>query len=722
MASGDVSTLHYYVKSLGGEQREPNFLRTFRISNPDLNQFDRDLVKNLLELEMCVALRTLPQKELVQWLPHGETEVKFPSVHLNVANPLIQGAFPSASLRQISRSLLLNSADPEVRQWPNTRSKQLASEPRQTVGIVPYVPLAAYATIFNDAVQANADKLGELKPFDSDLRVPFDENFLQGTHLENCQEAISEYLDYPVPLVRPSGSLDSPIAIILSGVEGFRSSTLSQQDDSVPYGIREMGLNARNSLIWPFNLRQSGISRPEEMSTVVATTEAAHFRNYSLSLIAASSARFVLVCGEMGQRYLFDEAEELSSPIKITLRGYDVVLRFQLDGTHIQRAFVVTPDPQKMTLRGDWRIVQKFAQIVRLAAILTKTESINYNFFENNQACASIFRAVAEEKTSGIPLTIDLIEPGVRQWLARKGFQTDEDIEELTGLVGSLGDGLFVLLCSLPKRPNGTVGRVSSGEKRVVKGPKCSKELLTAVRNLRQEKIRKNYPDLAEDDHDKLPDVARINISQKRSDQDTSGDGGLHKSDDVSEDDFEQPNGEPVSMMEISLNITDEPKLEIAEVHDTVDSQRLSKGKSVIGQVGGQAFRAKLVRKLYEGSLYDLRTHTQHERQTRHYFVVLGICIRVPSCIDLDTGRQATVTAELADKGSKQDDTKRLAMNKSATAAAQRLAISVSVFTKNGESIKFWAENRGEQDAQRAHRLVEDLDALYAEEATESLE
>src|SRR3954453_19312163 len=102
---------------------------------------------------------------------------------------------------------------------------------------------------FNDAVQAHAGKLGELKPFDSDLRVSFDENFLHGRHLENCQEAISEHL-------RPLGNLDSHIAIILSGVKSFPSGgqsvlsfTVSQQDGGVPYGIRDMGLSKRNSLV-----------------------------------------------------------------------------------------------------------------------------------------------------------------------------------------------------------------------------------------------------------------------------------------------------------------------------------------------------------------------------------------------------------------------------------------------------------------------------------------
>jgi hypothetical protein len=114
MASGDISTLHYYVKSMGGTYREANFLHNFHLQFSKRSQEDRDLLKNLLELEMCVALRTLPQKELTQWLPPGSPAIKFPSVHLNIANPLIQGSINSESGRQYSRNLLLDSADPEV--------------------------------------------------------------------------------------------------------------------------------------------------------------------------------------------------------------------------------------------------------------------------------------------------------------------------------------------------------------------------------------------------------------------------------------------------------------------------------------------------------------------------------------------------------------------------------------------------------------------------------
>lgn len=63
MARGDMSTLHYYVKSTGGKYRQANFLWAFHIPDSVTNHADR---KSLLELETCVALRTPLQEEVVQ--------------------------------------------------------------------------------------------------------------------------------------------------------------------------------------------------------------------------------------------------------------------------------------------------------------------------------------------------------------------------------------------------------------------------------------------------------------------------------------------------------------------------------------------------------------------------------------------------------------------------------------------------------------------------------
>jgi hypothetical protein len=650
MAKDDVSTLHYYVKSIGGKYRQANFLRVFKIPDSVTSHADRNLIKNLLELEMCVALRTLPKGELVQWLPPGDREVKFPSVHLNIANPLFQDSFASANARQSSRDLLLDSADPEVRHWPYIRKKQLASEPKQSGTKFPYLPLAAYAPIFNEAVKANAGKLSELEPFNSDLEVPFDENFWQGGGLQKCEDAISQHLSREVPLEKPLGSLTSRIAIILSGVETFRSDkrlvvspTPGNHDEAIPYGIREMGLNAGNTLIWPFNLGQSRISRPDKMPIEAAAIEATYFRDYSLSLIAASSARFILICDEIEQRYLFDEAQGLSPPIEINLRGYNVVFRLMLDGAQIQRVFVVIPDPRKIISGGDWRSRQKFAQVIRLATILTKMDAIDYNFFENHLAHECIFRALAEERTSGTPLEIDQLDFGTRQWLGHKGFQTDEDIEELTTLVGSLAEGLFVLLCSLPQRAKGEVGHARSRKKGVARVHRYSRELFTAVRKLREEKVQKNfiYPDLEEDGHEKVPVIAQISVSRQLSYQPTDGREGPKDPDEESE---------PLRTMEISLDIADEPKITITEVYDTIDSQQPDDSKIAAGKKIHR-FTQRFLHKLYNGGLFN--SHKETGRKAYAIAIHPNIRILVPTWIDLDQKRGAIVKAELADRGTK---------------------------------------------------------------------
>jgi len=729
MTKGDMSTLHYYVKKIGGKYRQANFLRTFHIPHSDRSQADRNLVKNLLELEMCVALGTLPQRELMQWLPSGDRKVQFPSVHLNIANPLVQGSFTSASARQISRNLVLDSADPEVRRWPEVRNRQLARKPGQSATRFPYVPLADYAPIFNQGIKENAGVLGELEPFNADLAVPFDDNFWRRGALQQCENAISQHLDRHVPLAKPLGNLASRIAIILSGVETFRSGnrsmespTPSNHDEFIPYGIRQMGLNDGNTLMWPFNLRQSSIFRPDEMSTEVAAIEAAHFTDYSLSLIAASSARFVLICDEIGQRYLFDEAQGLSPPIEIILRGYNVALRLMLDGTQIQRVFIVIPDPKKFIRGGDWRSIQKFAQIMRLATILTNMDHIDHNFFENNRACGCIFRALTEEKSSGKPLTIEQLDPGTRQYLARKGFQTNEDIEELGKLAGSLATGLLVLVLTLPQHPRGKVGhtRTRPRQKQTFQGPKYSKELLAAVRKLREEKVQKNFncTNPEEDCHDKVPVVTRINVSQQSSNQPADASDGQEDRDDESDDNPEESSDKPASIMEISLDTTDESEIAITEVYNVIDSEQPDESKIAAEQKGSH-YQEWLLHKLYNGGSFN--THKLFNRNQYAIAVYKHfIFIRVPIDINLDPERSATVKVELADRSTELPEVKIFAGNVKASNIARRLGISVTVFTQNGSQVQFWARTESEKAAGHVHDLVVALEDFLEKKAIES--
>jgi hypothetical protein len=370
---------------------------------------------------------------------------------------------------------------------------------------------------------------------------------------------------------------------------------------------------------------------------------------------------------------------------------------------------------------GDWRSTQKFAQIIRLVTSLVKMEAIEYNFFENNLAYASIFRAVAKEKTLGTSLTIQLLDCWVRQWLSRKGFDTNEDIEELIKVAGSLTDGLFVLLCCLPKR-HGVVRHIRFHGKSVTRGPKYPKELLSAVRKLLSEKFRKNSncSDLDEDNHDKVPDIIQVDISREALGQPPDGSDGKYGSGDEQEDDSDTSNNEPASMMEFSLDTTDGAQINIAEIHDNAMYQQLHEIRSEGSRKAAATYRARLVRKLYDGSISTtLRRVPSYISSDRYQVNAFQFRLILPASIDVDHLSAATLKAELVDRGSTQPITKRLAMSDKATATAQRLAILVTVREKDGSIAQFWAQKRGLKAAGLALDLVPQLEAIQAQLATE---
>jgi hypothetical protein len=126
---------------------------------------------------------------------------------------------------------------------------------------------------------------------------------------------------------------------------------------------------------------------------------------------------------------------------------------------------------------------------------------------------------------------------------------------------------------------------------------------LTAVRELRQEKIQKNFicPDLEEDSHYKMPAVARINVSRQSFYQPT---GGRERLEDRDYESKEESSDKPAKVMEISLDITDEPKFTITEVYNMIDSQQPDESKTVAGKKV-TCYKEWLLHKLYNGGLFN---------------------------------------------------------------------------------------------------------------------
>jgi hypothetical protein len=178
----------------------------------------------------------------------------------------------------------------------------------------------------------------------------------------------------------------------------------------------------------------------------------------------------------------------------------------------------------------------------------------------------------------------------------------------------------------------------------------------------------------------KVLSTARINISQKALGQPADGEGGQNGSGDEQEDDPDASNDELASMMEISLAATDDPQINIAEIPNY---QPPRKKNSERGRRASATWRAKAVHMLYNGDLQGtLRKDSRYTMSNRYRIEFLLFRLLIPAGIDVDELRQATLKAELADRGSTQPVMKRLAMSNTATATAQRLAISVTVFKK----------------------------------------
>jgi len=170
--------------------------------------------------------------------------------------------------------------------------------------------------------------------------------------------------------------------------------------------------------------------------------------------------------------------------------------------------------------------------------------------------------------------------------------------------------------------------------------------------------------------------------------------------------------------MEILLDITDEPKIAITEVYDMIDSQQPDESKTVAGKKVTY-YREWLLHKLNKGGLFN--PHKLFERDQYAIAVLTNtIFIFVPTCINLDPKRSATVKAELADRGTKLPKAKIFACNNKASDIARRLGISVTVFTKNGSKFQFWAKRGSEKIAGYAHDLAVALEALREEKAIES--
>jgi hypothetical protein len=177
---------------------------------------------------------------------------------------------------------------------------------------------------------------------------------------------------------------------------------------------------------------------------------------------------------------------------------------------------------------------------------------------------------------------------------------------------------------------------------------------------------------------------------------------------DHQEEDPEESNDELASVLEMSLCITDELEIEIAEIPNRFDGRRNFKLRSAARKKGAKTWRDNFLRKLYNGGKYNLVKRTT---RNQYFISVLVLEMVAPTWIALDHTRQATINGELADRGKEHNRMKRYATHETASDTARRLAISVSVVEEGRKVVDFWAQKKFKRQVEHtkrdiAHRLA----------------
>ena len=179
-----------------------------------------------------------------------------------------------------------------------------------------------------------------------------------------------------------------------------------------------------------------------------------HYRETIYSILRASLAKVVLVCGLEAHACVsgFNEIHGFSPLVSISIQRTQIPMRVQYEGKSIRRIFLYVPDFHGLTVSHNWQAQEAVSFTLILAAIITNDPQINVNWFGQYSILRQIRQDLYLEKSGIWKMTVDDINENVRRWLYCKGFLNKEDILQLQQLSGgSIPEAVHMLFSSIPK-------------------------------------------------------------------------------------------------------------------------------------------------------------------------------------------------------------------------------------------------------------------------------
>ena len=448
---GSVESLHYYIFALGKGSRKSHFLRLFRLSKTrGTSNSDTTLRLSMLEMIMALAFRSLPEELLAEYSRPSKRPAKTQTVHLNVLSPLDQEAWQNGKKRGEERVRLQGSSDPEIRSWPSFRSKQVGRIVSRPSGIPSF---REYLPAFNKAIREVFPTIADHNEQKGSIQVKrqtVTTSNLKET-LEDFAQGIRKVLGLSFSLDLPLGSLGSELAVVYGISQWNESSPEEKSHNGLPFHLDRAGLTATNSLVWPVDF---GSSRQIQLDHIPESNQLYDdLSALTLWMLDKSAARVVLVSGDLAQRYITRRIDNgLSPPLKFELRGQQITFWLDVSEGTTQRVYVDVPDLFKVLSTYTWRLSHQMSLALKLASLIIGLKDLNHRYYENRGALGQIFDTVRTEN-QGNTIEIAALGDSLRQWLFRRGFENDSEIEELAKVSGTtIGRAIHMLMIFLKDR------------------------------------------------------------------------------------------------------------------------------------------------------------------------------------------------------------------------------------------------------------------------------
>jgi len=405
----------------------------------------------------CFVFRSLPDATLGEFFgPLPETPAS--GLGLNVMPPLVQDFINvDLAMRAKYRERLLQSSDPEIRDWVRLSKKDFRDKPSN----LPFSAEECNSAI-RDAIRSSDDTLNLDLFFNGTV---FPQSDLAQLH--QMYSVISERFhgksDELAPsLIQAVGSPAARLGAVYSMSELDTDDKQNLQSGVLPKQLTEWGLTASNSLCWDPLLGQSkqfiGGSTDQRGKHNRALIKA-----YNSNLVNQSCLKVILAFGKKSLQE-FQElcSEMIGAPATLELGSTRVKVRCVIKDRELQSVVLICPTLKAISLAPRKTILRDLKRIFTFSAAVTNTpELCPVQLGALNTL--DILHLYRRELVSCQPITAAECAPALKEYFRRVGIDTDQQLRELEESLGQSLVKTAAMIASLsyvgPRRNAFRVGK-----------------------------------------------------------------------------------------------------------------------------------------------------------------------------------------------------------------------------------------------------------------------